>query len=155
MAYTHSYPALAPGQEYERNWPPLSRKVQIFLIQDDSHLLSVIRYVERNPLRAKLVKKAENWRFSSLSRRLSRGERKKELLSEWPIPEPKDYLLFVNTPQTKEEEENIRVSVVRGKPFGSDAWAVKMIEEFALEAATRDPWRPKRVPDPLSSQKGT
>ena len=115
-----------------------------FLIQDDSHLLSVIRYVERNPLRAKLVKKAENWRFSSLSRRLSRGERKKELLSEWPIPEPKDYLLFVNTPQTKEEEENIRVSVVRGKPFGSDAWAVKMIKKFALEAATRDPWRPKK-----------
>src|SRR3989338_9451987 len=37
-----------------------------FIAQTDNHLLAVIRYVERNPLRAKLVKKAENWRFSSL-----------------------------------------------------------------------------------------
>jgi len=42
------------------------------LIQDDNHLLSVIRYVERNALRAKLVKKAENWAFGSLARRLSK-----------------------------------------------------------------------------------
>ena len=41
-----------------------------FLIQDDNHLISVIRYVERNPLRARLVKKAENWGFGSLARRL-------------------------------------------------------------------------------------
>ena len=31
-----------------------------FLIEEDNHLLSVIRYVERNALRANLVKKAEN-----------------------------------------------------------------------------------------------
>ena len=33
---------------------------------------------------------------------------KKKLLSEWPIPRPKDYLSFVNIPQPKEEEENIQ-----------------------------------------------
>ena len=115
-----------------------------FLIQDDNHLISVIRYVERNPLRAKLVKKAENWGFSSLARRLSRDTRKKNLLSAWPISEPKDYLSFVNTPQSKEEEENIRASVIRGKPFGTDVWAVKMIKKFKLEATVRSPWRPKK-----------
>ena len=71
-----------------------------FLIQEDDHLLSVIRYVERNPLRAKLVKKAENWAFSSLS--------KKDFLAPWPIDEPADYLSFVNTPMTAKEEEEIR-----------------------------------------------
>ena len=115
-----------------------------FLIQDDNHLLSVIRYVERNALRAKLVKKAENWGFGSLARRLSKDTRKKKLLSEWPIPRPKDYLSFVNIPQPKEEEENIRVSIVRGRPFGTGAWAVKMITKFGLETTTRPPWRPKK-----------
>ena len=115
-----------------------------FLIQDDSHLLSVIRYVERNSLRARLVKKAENWDFSSLSRRLSLDVQKKKLLSEWPIPEPRDYLLFVNIPQTKGEEESIRGSVVRGKPFGADAWAVKMIKKFGLETTIRATGRPKK-----------
>src|SRR3989344_4743534 len=35
------------------------------LVQDDTHLLGLIRYVERNPLRAHLVRKLDNWRFSS------------------------------------------------------------------------------------------
>jgi len=115
-----------------------------FLIQDDNHLFSVIRYVERNALRAKLVKKAENWGFSSLARRLSGSTRKKNLLSVWPIPEPKNYLSFVNTPQPEEEEENIRESIVRGKPFGADTWTTKMIKKFKLEATVRSPWRPKK-----------
>lgn len=115
-----------------------------FLIQGDNHLISVIRYVERNALRAKLVKKAQNWNFNSLARRLSKDARKKKLLSVWPIPEPKDYLLFVNTPQSKEEEENIRVSIVKGKPFGTDIWTVKMIKKFKLESTVRPPWRPKK-----------
>lgn len=115
-----------------------------FLIQSDNHLLSVVRYVERNPLRAKLVKKAENWDFSSLSRRLSKNVKKKKIISDWPIPEPKDYLSFVNTPQSKEEEENIKTSVVKGKPFGSDAWIEEMIIKFGLKATMRPAGRPKK-----------
>ena len=37
-----------------------------FPIQQDEHLLSVVRYVERNPLRAGLVERAQDWRWSSL-----------------------------------------------------------------------------------------
>lgn len=115
-----------------------------FLIQDDRHLLTVIRYVERNALRAKLVKKAENWGFCSLERRLSGDKKRNKVLSGWPIAEPKDYLSFVNTPQSKEEEEKIRASVVRGKPFGEDMWVLKMIGKFGLEATVRATGRPKK-----------
>ncbi len=38
------------------------------LVQSDEHLYKVCRYVERNPLRAGLVRKAENWRWTSLRR---------------------------------------------------------------------------------------
>ncbi len=41
-----------------------------FPIANDEHLLAVLRYVERNPLRAKLVARAEIWRFGSLHRRV-------------------------------------------------------------------------------------
>ena len=40
-----------------------------FPVQDDNHFLSVCRYVEQNPLRAKLVDRAEDWRWSSLGLR--------------------------------------------------------------------------------------
>lgn len=115
-----------------------------FIIEEGNHLLAVIRYVERNALRAKIVKKAENWKFCSLWRRLYGSDEQKNILSAWPFPEPHDYLLFVNTPQTKEEEENIRKSVTRGKPYGSDEWSSKMIRKFGLESTVRTLGRPKK-----------
>ena len=35
-------------------------------MQDDDHLVGMLRYVERNALRAELVVRAEDWRWSSL-----------------------------------------------------------------------------------------
>ena len=40
-----------------------------FPVQRDDHFLTLCRYVERNPLRAGLVRRAERWRWSSLWRR--------------------------------------------------------------------------------------
>ncbi len=109
-----------------------------FLVQKDKHLLSVIRYVERNPLRAKLVKKSDNWKFSSLSDNL----KKTKLISPWPIEKPSDYLSFVNVPLSDNEEYNIKYSVVRGKPYGSDAWSSKMIDIYKLVSTIRGKGRP-------------
>jgi len=115
-----------------------------FIIKTDNHLLSVIRYVERNALRAKIVRKAENWQFCSLWRRVFGNDAHKKLLSEWPLSMPTNYLSFVNTPQTKEEEEKIRLSIVKGRPYGDDSWSNLLIKKFGLEVTVRDPWRPKK-----------
>src|SRR3989344_6262002 len=74
-----------------------------FIIEEDDHLFAVIRYVEQNALRAKIVKRAENWKFCSLWKRINTNDKQKNILSAWPMSEPSDYLLFVNNPQTKEE----------------------------------------------------
>lgn len=108
-----------------------------FIIENDRHLSTVIRYVERNPLRAKLVKKAENWYFCSLARRLSPHTSKHKLLSDWPIPVPRDYLSFVNTPISESEQESIRYCVNRGKPFGSDSWNDTIINKYGLQSTIR------------------
>ncbi len=60
------------------------------LIQEDTHLLGLIRYVERNPLRAKLVQNLSNWRFSSYWRRKHGTSDQKSLLTEWPIDTPNE-----------------------------------------------------------------
>jgi putative transposase len=112
-----------------------------FLIEGDKHLLSVIRYVERNPLRAKLVTKAQNWKFNSLSYRMLKDVKKK-LLSPWPIPEPKDYLTFVNTPQTIEEQEEIVLSITKSKPYGNESWSNKIIKKYGLGSTLRERGRP-------------
>jgi putative transposase len=65
-------------------------------IETDEHLLTACRYVERNPLRAGLVTRAEHWRWCSLWRRYHQCD--DGLLSRWPIPVPADWVDALNVP---------------------------------------------------------
>ncbi len=46
--------------------PLYQGRFKSFSVQSDDHFLTVARYVERNALRANLVRRAENWRWSSV-----------------------------------------------------------------------------------------
>lgn len=114
-----------------------------FLIQNDLYLLAACKYVENNPVRAKLVKKAEDWRWSSLWRREYGSTKQKELSVSWPFDISEDYPKSINEPQSKKELEFIRESVNRSKPFGDDSWLDKIVKKFGLEMTLRKPGRPK------------
>lgn len=88
-----------------------------FLIQADRHLLSVLRYVERNPVRAKLCNKVEDWKWGSAYRRV-RSLKSQKLLAELPINLPWDYRAWVATPEPAGELKAIRHSVEKGVPYG-------------------------------------
>ncbi|MBU1557553.1 transposase [Patescibacteria group bacterium] len=115
-----------------------------FICQDDSHFLTLVRYVERNPKKANLVKKAENWKWGSVWRRESGTEKQRKLLSEWIISEPKSYLKYLNEPQNESEEKAIQNSILRGNPYGGDSWKAKIIKKFKLETTIRPQGRPKK-----------
>ena len=59
-----------------------------FPVQGDHHFLTACRYVERNALRANLVKRAELWPFSSLHRRIRNSNEDQQLLADFPQPPP-------------------------------------------------------------------
>lgn len=115
-----------------------------FPIQTNSYLLQLFRYVERNALRAKLVKKAEDWKWSSLYRREKGSVEQRKLLSAWPIDMPNDFINLVNEPQTNTEVEALRYSVNKGKPYGTDNWINKIVEKFNLELTLRKKGRPRK-----------
>jgi putative transposase len=61
-----------------------------FPVADDEYFLALCRYVEANALRAKLVKRAEEWQWTGLWRRL---HRKQDLpLAEWSVDRPRGWL---------------------------------------------------------------
>ncbi len=72
-----------------------------FPVATDEHLLAVLRYVERNPLRAKLVKRAEAWQWGSLYRRTRGTPEERRLLTDSPVPLGSDWLRHVNRPQLR------------------------------------------------------
>jgi putative transposase len=102
--------------------------------------------VERNPLRANLVARAEAWRWSSLWRRVHGDEQPRRFLSDGPLPLPADWVERVNAVQTEGELEALRRSVQRSCPLGSSAWQKQMAADLGLGHTLRPRGRPKKGP---------
>src|SRR5580698_4779508 len=115
-----------------------------FPIATDEHFLTVCRYVERNALRAVLVKRAEDWRWSSLWHRSHPESEFRRVLTAWPVAEPERWVEIANQPQTEAELERLRVSVQRGRPYGKDSWSASAARKLGLESTFRPRGRPKK-----------
>ena len=115
-----------------------------FPVQDDDHFYTVCRYVERNALRANLVKRAEDWRWGSLYRWKPGATKEKSLLTAWPLPRRPGWVEHVNAPHTEAELSALRRSVQRGCPFGESSWGDRMVRRLGLESTLRPRGRPKK-----------
>ncbi|MCL5666282.1 MAG: hypothetical protein M1383_00710 [Patescibacteria group bacterium] len=115
-----------------------------FLVEKDNYFLQLVKYVEGNALRTKIVKKAEDWPWSSLHLRLNDPVLTEQILAPWPIDRPKDYLKLVNTPLPKVQLDNIHTSVIKSRPLGSEIWVNRQIGEYDLGYTLRERGRPKQ-----------
>jgi putative transposase len=116
-----------------------------FPIQTDEHFLRVCRYVERNALRARLAKRAEDWEWGSLACRESKLDKRATLLDEWPVERPRGWCRAVNRPQDEQELEWLRQCVQRGRPYGDAAWIRRTAIRLGLESSLRPVGRPKKA----------
>ena len=117
-------------------------RFKAFPIQRDDHLLAVLRYVERNPLRANLVERAETWPFGSLADR-ARDERPPWLAAS-PVPLPRNWTAHVNRPQSDAELAALRKSVNRGAPYGGETWIKIAARRLGLASTLRPRGRPPK-----------
>jgi putative transposase len=116
-----------------------------FLVQRDDNLLSVLRYVERAPLEARLVEKAQLWRFSSLGARTQGDREVKALLAPWPVERPPNWTAQVNAPLSAQEVRRIEVSIERSRPFGNADWVTRTTSRLGLEHTVRPEGRPPKL----------
>ncbi len=123
--------------------PVYQGRFKSFPVQTDEHFLTVSRYVEHNALRAKLVKRAEQWQWSSLWRWAQGDPKLLAFLSDWPVKRPRQWVGWVNRPDTASELEDLRCSAQRGRPFGSQGWMVRIAKRLSLESTLRPRGRPK------------
>ena len=123
-------------------------RFKAFPIQKDGHLLTVLRYVERNPLRADLVDRAEDWPWSSLrwwyqSNRAAAPS----CLHPGPVDRPRRWVAEVNRPMAEAEMDALRRCVNRGAPWGRPAWQLRTAARLGLEHALRPRGRPPKKPE--------
>jgi putative transposase len=114
-----------------------------FPIQEDKHLWDVIRYVEQNPLRAKLCEKAQEWRWSSLFKRIRKNKEDIELLAKLPTTLPSNYLSSVNTLLDSGKIGEIQHSINKGAPYGGEEWVEETVSRYHMERTQRGPGRPR------------
>ncbi len=110
----------------------------------EEHFYGVLRYAERNALRANLVSEAGEWRWSSLWIREHGTKEQRAWLSAWPEPCPPDWRSYVNRAETEAELKALRHSVRRGTPYGSDAWVSATAERLGLQSTLRARGRPRK-----------
>ena len=139
MRYHAHYQTGGLGHVYQQRY-------KSFPIATDEHFYVACRYVERNALRAGLVKRAEQWRWGSLWRWLQKSEPTPELLSPWPMARLPKWKERVNQPLSDAEMQALRRSVQRGRPFGDDSWVQSVAERCNLESTVRPRGRPKNAP---------
>ncbi|MGH7177951.1 MAG: transposase [Tepidisphaeraceae bacterium] len=118
--------------------PLYQGRFKSFPIEQDEHFLTACRYVERNAVRANLVRSATRWPWCSLSARESKHT-PVWLLSttHWPVDVPSNWVAYVNRAETDSELEALRVSVKRGRPFGDDRWQARTAKRMCLESTLR------------------
>ncbi len=115
-------------------------RFKAFPVEQDGHLLTVIRYVERNALRAGIVRRAEDWPWGSLAWRCRHAPGL--TLASSPVALPRGWAEYVNAPQTGEEVDALRRCAAREQPFGSENWAVDASRELGLKAVASRRGRP-------------
>lgn len=118
-------------------------RFKAFPIEQDEHLLAVLRYVERNALRAGLVGRAEDWPYSSLY--AAAGAVPPLVLDPGPLARPVDWVEVVNAAGSPAEEAAVRECLRRGRPYGGAAWTQETAARLGLAASLRPRGRPRKA----------
>ena len=115
-----------------------------FPVQSNEYYLTVMRYIESNPLRAKFVQSSKDWQWSSLA--IRQGKKKEGLvLSNGPMALPKNWLGLVDILSKETDLKKLENCIRRGSPCGSDVWVTRTANRLELESTLRPRGRPKII----------
>jgi putative transposase len=125
------------------------------VIQNDEHLLTVLRYIEANPLRAGIVEDAGDYRWSSyhahglgaadpLVDRLSTYDE----LSPHPKTRQRKWAQKVREPLEETTLARVRLSTASGLPLGERTWVNRLAKRLDLDLTIRPRGRPRKEASP-------
>ncbi len=107
-------------------------------VLDNSHFWKAVRYVERNPVRAGMVSRAEKYPWSSAAAHC--GQRCDPLLSEIPLTSPHDdWRAWLAEGLPEEEHKRIRRATKRGAPYASESFIRELERLLDLRLLPRKP----------------
>ncbi len=124
------------------DWSSLARAIWVFgyqaVVMDEAHLYQAFAYVVTNPVRARLVKRAQDWPWSSIHAHLGKcndGITRSEAANE----RVGDFARFLEQNFDEQSFAAIRGSEQIGRPVGSAAFVQELEEKFDRKLARQRP----------------
>ncbi|MEX0643254.1 MAG: transposase [Pirellulales bacterium] len=125
------------------------------VIQTDEHLLTVLRYIEANPLHARIVRRAEDYPWSSylvhgagVADELVDALVTYDELSPYPKIRQRKWSEKVHRPLDDATEGAIRRSIATGLPYGDRPWVARLAKKLDLDLTIRPRGRPRKASEP-------
>ncbi len=138
MRYHYSHGTAGTGHVYQGRF-------KSFPVQGDGHLLTVLRYIEANPLRAELVDAAEDYEWSSYREHVGLEDRERGFaLSDLPMALPAGWKRLVHRDVAQREADAIVNAIKRGAPLGDETWIEQAVKTFGLQTTINKRGRPKK-----------
>lgn len=117
------------NHRYNRNGRLWQNRFFSTIIEEETYLWAVARYIEKNPVRANIVKKAEDYPWSSAKAHILKLRDTALLGEDWlEKGEYKAYCEFLRH-EEKQVEDFVRKSTSTGRPLGSE-WFIKSLERI-------------------------
>ena len=113
-----------------------------FPVEDETYYLTVLRYIEANPLRAEIVTRLENWPWSSYA--IRKGFESQFSLSEGSVRLPTNWDRLVQDALPIQALVKLDNSNKRGAPLGEPKWAHEIASKMGLESTLRPRGRPRK-----------
>jgi len=132
------------NKKYKRTGRLWESRYHSCIVDKERYMWAVARYIEQNPTRARIVKKEEDFPYSSAMAHIN-GIRD-EVVGEDLFNEGqrKEYRQFLRAGIQEEERNGIRYSTRTGRPFGSETFVRRMEKKLGRRFTLRSPGRPKK-----------
>lgn len=111
---------------------------------EEAYMWNAIRYVERNPVRAGLVMRAEDYLWSSAAAHCGLRD---DILLEEGFPPPgfvPNWSEWLQIPHSDEDRRCLRLHTFTGSPWGTPEFLVQLEEMTGWRLRPRKPGRPRK-----------
>ena len=112
---------------------------------DESHLLACARYVELNPVRARLVRNPRDWRWSSARAHLA-GKDDGLVVARPLLDIVGDWREFLKGGLSEDEHEAIRAHERTGRPLGKARFTARLEKRLGRTLARQKPGPKPKAP---------
>ena len=133
------------NRTYKRTGRLWESRYHSCVVDKEKYLWAAARYIEQNPVRVKIVKKAADYPYSSAKAHIQGLQ--DEILGEalFESRQMKDYVELMKSGIKEEEINDIRNRTRSGRPIGGESFIVKMERKLDRIFKVRPRGRPKKV----------